>query len=165
MPYSLTPQELAIRLGVAALCGFLIGLEREIKHKSLGVRAFVLVCLGSAGFSLTLIEITNFYISTYDDIAMDPTRIIQGIVTGIGFLGGGAILQSQGKVKGAATGASIWVAGGIGVACGYGFYWHAFITTAYAFLILTIFGYCRAKFRDDVKDNIKEEEKPERDEG
>ena len=151
LPDGLSPQEVAVRLGVAAFCGLLIGLDREIKYKSVGVRTFLLVCLGSAGFTMMVIDIVNYYATLYNDISPDPTRIVQGIVTGIGFLGGGAILQSKGHVTGAATGASIWVAGAVGVACGYGFYWNALILTAYAFVVLVIIGYLRARYRDDME--------------
>lgn len=150
MPASLTPLEVVIRLSVAAVCGLLIGLDREIKNKNVGVRTFLLVCLGSAGFTVIVIEILNFYATAYEETSIDPTRIVQGIVTGIGFLGGGAILHSQGHVTGAATGASIWVCGAIGVACGYGFYWPAGIITLYAFGVLVIFGWLRTHFRDDI---------------
>ncbi len=153
MNYALPLEEVALRLGAAVLCGLFIGLDREIKRKSVGVRTFLLVCLGSAGFTIIVIEITHYYITVYKDISPDPTRIVQGVVTGIGFLGGGAILQSKGHIKGAATGASIWVSGGIGVACGYGFYWHAFIFTGYAFAVLVVAGYLRPKLRDDIDDD------------
>ena len=151
MTTSLTPEEIAIRIGAAALCGLFVGLDREIKHKTVGVRTYLLVCLGAAGFSLMTLEMTHFYATVYKEIGPDPTRVIQGIVTGIGFLGGGAILQAKGHVTGIATGASIWVCGAIGVACGYGFYWHAVIMTGYVFIILAIIGHLRAKYRDDLK--------------
>jgi putative Mg2+ transporter-C (MgtC) family protein len=156
MPYALTPQEIGLRLGIAAACGFLIGIDRELKRKNLGVRVFLLVCLGSAGFTLILIEITNFYHTNFKDLSMDPTRIISGIVTGIGFLGGGAFLQNKGRITGAATGASIWVSGGVGVACGFGFYWHAGLITAYAVIVLAIIGHFRAKYRKDMKNDTKD---------
>jgi len=150
MTDALTPAEIAIRLGVAALCGLFIGLDREIKHKNVGVRTFLLVCLGSAGFALMVIEMTHYYATVYKDIEPDPTRLLQGVVTGIGFLGGGAILQAKGQITGAATGASIWVCGALGVACGYGFHWHPAFLTGYAFIVLAIVGYLRAKCRDDI---------------
>lgn len=153
MDYALSPQEVAVRLGAALLCGLFIGLDREVKRKSVGVRTFLLVCLGSTSFTITVLEISHYYVAIYDDITPDPTRIVQGIVTGIGFLGGGAILQSKGHIAGTSTGASIWVSGGIGVACGYGFYWHAFIFTGYVFAVLVIIGYVRPKFRDDIEDD------------
>lgn len=148
----LPPEEIATRLLAAMICGLFIGLDREIKHKNVGLRTFLLVCLGSAGFTMMVIEIVDHYNRTYE-IGSDPTRIIQGIVTGIGFLGGGAILHSKGQVSGAATGASIWVCGAIGVACGYGFYWHAGILSAYVFIVLAVIGYLRAHCRSDMEDD------------
>jgi len=156
MQPALSPEEIALRLGVAALCGLLIGLDREIKHKSVGLRTFLLVCLGAAGFSIAVIEITHYYITAYPEFTTDPTRIVQGVVTGIGFLGGGAILTSKGYVAGAATGASIWVAGAIGVACGYGLNWLAFILSFYTFIVLFVVGYIRVKLRDDMDNDMGE---------
>lgn len=150
MDIAVSPTEVATRLGAAVLCGFFIGLDREVKRKSVGVRTFLLVCLGSAGFAITVIEIVYYYMKIYQNISPDPTRIAQGIVTGIGFLGGGAILQSKGSITGAATGASIWVSGAIGIACGYGFYWLALMITGYAFVVLAIIGYLRTYFRNDI---------------
>ena len=153
MPHSFTLQEIILRLGVASLCGLLLGLDCEIKQKTVGVGAFLLVCLGSASFTMMIVEITNYYQQIYEDLSMDPTRIIQGVVTGIGFLGGGAILQKGDHVAGTATGASIWVCGAIGVACGYGLYVHAGITTAFAFAVLTIVGLIRSLLREDLELN------------
>ncbi len=147
----LTPEEIMLRLGIAVFCGLFVGLDREIKHKNVGVRTYLLVCLGAAGFSLMTLEMTHFYTTIYKTINPDPTRVIQGVVTGIGFLGGGAILQAKGHVTGVATGASIWVCGAIGVACGYGFYWHAVIMAGYAFFILAIVGWLRVKCRGDLE--------------
>ena len=150
MEFALTPQELLLRFGAALLCGLLLGIDREIKQKNVGVRTYLLVCLGSAGFATMVIEMTHFYMVNYDAVGPDPTRALQGIVTGIGFLGGGAILQAKGRITGAATGASIWVCGAIGIACGFGFYWHALILSGYAFVVLMIIGNLRARLRDDI---------------
>lgn len=150
MENALTILDVAIRLGAASLCGLIIGLDRELKHKNVGLRTFLLVCLGAAGFSILIIEIAHFYMAQYKDINVDPTRIVVGIITGIGFLGGGAILQASGQIRGAATGASIWLCGAIGVACGFGYYWIAAIITAYAFIVLAIVGFIRAEVRDDL---------------
>ena len=76
-----------------------------------------------------------------DHIAMDPSRVAEGIIGGIGFLGAGAIIQGARGVVGATTGASIWVVGGIGMACGFGFYFHAAVTTTIAVVVLTILGF------------------------
>lgn len=153
MSYELSLMDVTVRLGVAFFCGLVLGLDREMKHKNVGVRPFLLVALGSAAFSILIIEVVHYYAQTYPDINPDPSRIIQGIITGIGFLGGGAIMQSKGQVTGAATGAGIWLCGAIGVACGYGFHWHALIITGYAFAILCIIGVLRARCRDDLEED------------
>ncbi len=154
-PYTLGPEDIAIRLAVAAVCGLLIGLDREIKRKTVGMRPFIIVCVGAAGFSLLTQDIVHLYSGDLEakTLQFDPTRIIQGIITGIGFLGGGAILSRNGHVNGAATGAGIWVAGAIGVAAGYGLYWHAGLLTAYVVAILTVLGVVRVYWRPDLEDD------------
>lgn len=106
-----------IRSGVAILCGGLIGLERERRGKSAGFRTNTLICLGSAIYMLTadLLFIQMGITNT------DPTRIAAQVVTGIGFLGAGTIIQSRGTVTGLTTAATIWVVAGIGVLIGAGF--------------------------------------------
>jgi putative Mg2+ transporter-C (MgtC) family protein len=73
--------------------------------------------------------------------------VVQGIIEGIGFLGTGAIIQSRGDVLGATTGATIWVVGAIGIACGFGFYVHAAAAAVVAFLVLTVLGGIERMFR------------------
>ena len=159
MNYEITTEDYALRLGAAVLCGFIIGIEREIKHKNAGLRTFLLVCLGAAGFTLIVLEIFHDYIKVSQAQTMiDPTRIIQGIITGIGFLGGGAILQSKHHVSGTATGASIWVSGAIGVACGYGFYTLAMLITLYTFAVLAIIGYLRGLWWNKYQDKEENEQ-------
>ncbi len=125
------------RLGCAVLCGLILGIDRELKEKPLGLRAFTLVCLGAAGFSLLAHQFAELALTDESGIKIDPTRAIQGIVSGIGFIGAGAIIQSSDSIKGTATGAGIWVAGAVGVACGYGMYSTALIITAFSFMTLT----------------------------
>ncbi|MCF6445843.1 MgtC/SapB family protein [Nereida sp. MMG025] len=130
--------EFGLRASVAVILGFLIGFERESKSKPLGIRAYMLVCLGSAG----LMMITMNYalsISQTSGLSADPTRLIQGLVGGIGFLGAGAIIsnQSDGRLRGVGSGAAIWGVGGIGIACGLGFLAEAGILAVLTFVILT----------------------------
>jgi putative Mg2+ transporter-C (MgtC) family protein len=132
-------EEVVLRLMTAVVLAFVIGLDREFRNKPFGLRTFMLVSLGAAAFSLVIMELTQS-IGPESHIAMDPSRVAEGIIGGIGFLGAGAIIQSGRGVVGATTGASIWVVGGIGMACGFGFYAHAAITTAIAAVVLTILG-------------------------
>lgn len=113
--------EMILRLLVAAALGFIIGLQREWKEKPAGVRTLALISVGSALFAI---------ISEMGFIGGDPSRIASGIVTGIGFLGAGAILHRQGGVEGLTTAAAIWATAGIGLAVGAGLYLIAIVVAA-----------------------------------
>lgn len=101
-----------LRLLAATFLGTLIGWERVSKNKPAGLRKHMLVGLGSAAFFLISIEFTLGPLKDAEGISPDPTRIFQGIITGIGFLGAGAIIQGNEDVTGLTTGAGIWLAGG-----------------------------------------------------
>jgi putative Mg2+ transporter-C (MgtC) family protein len=134
--------EILTRLLLACALAALIGLDRELRDKPVGLRTMMLVSLGAAAFSIVVVEMV---LTMGDDgrgqgLAMDPTRVVEGIVGGIGFLGAGAIIQGGARVRGVTTGAAIWVVGAIGMACGFGFYVHAAIVTGIAMLVLTVLG-------------------------
>lgn len=109
---SLTDLELTQRLLLAALLGAALGIEREWRHKDAGLRTNILIAIGSALFTMMSIELTASQ--------GDPSRVAAQIVTGIGFLGGGAIIRTRGGVQGLTTAAAIWVNAAIGVAAGGG---------------------------------------------
>lgn len=112
-------QLLGPRILVALLCGGIVGLEREIKHKPAGIKTNMLICAGAALYTALSVLISGAAspgVVTHGD----PGRIAAQIVSGIGFLGGGAILQSRGTVHGLTTAATIWVVAAIGVAVGLG---------------------------------------------
>lgn len=134
------PSEVLVRLLLASVLAGLIGLDRELRHKPVGLRTTMLVSLGAAAFSVVVMELVYTIREDAAELAMDPARVIEGIIGGIGFLGAGAIIQGRDRVLGATTGASIWVVGGIGMACGFGFYLHAAIVTAIALAVLTVLG-------------------------
>jgi putative Mg2+ transporter-C (MgtC) family protein len=106
------------RLFFAVLCGGLVGLERELKNKPAGIKTNILICLGSCLFTIVSILIAN----TLDDVGKtgDPARIAAQIVPGIGFLGGGTIIQARGTILGLTTAATIWVVAAIGIMIGIG---------------------------------------------
>jgi putative Mg2+ transporter-C (MgtC) family protein len=106
---------IAIRIGAAVVAGAVIGLDRELKRKPAGLRTHALVSLGSA-----VVILATAGASGGDGDAL--SRAVQGIITGIGFLGAGVIMQheSQRKIEGLTTAASIWVAAALGMACGAG---------------------------------------------
>ena len=100
------------RCGMAAVCGGLIGIERELKSKPAGFRTNILICLGSCIYMAVGLLVTG---------SVDPTRIAAQVVTGIGFLGAGCIVQSGQHVRGLTTAATIWVVAAIGIVAGAGF--------------------------------------------
>jgi putative Mg2+ transporter-C (MgtC) family protein len=135
----LTPADIqfAVKLCVATLLGALIGLEREVHGKEAGFKTYSLVCLGSALMMIVSIDVFEIYKGV---AAVDPGRIAAQAVTGIGFLGAGAIIRShEGSIRGLTTAAGIWSACAIGLACGLGLYKQAVMTTILVLVILVIF--------------------------
>jgi putative Mg2+ transporter-C (MgtC) family protein len=113
--------EVIVRLFVALLAGGLIGWDRERLDKPAGLRTHMLVGLGSCTFTLLGFEVSGHLAARNND-EFDPTRVLQGVVGGIGFLGAGTIIQSRGQVSGVTTAASVWVSGALGAAAGVGAY-------------------------------------------
>jgi putative Mg2+ transporter-C (MgtC) family protein len=126
----LSDSELIQRLLLAALLGGLIGIERELKQKAAGLRTNILIALGSALFTLMSIELAG----TTDD----QTRIVAQVVTGIGFLGAGAIMRTDSGVQGLTTAATVWVNAAVGVAAGGGHYHLAVSATAVTMGVLLL---------------------------
>ncbi len=135
----ITDKQVIVRLFLSLLLGGLIGLERQLHRRAAGLRTHILVSLGSC-----LIMLTSIYISDiYKNVAtVDPSRIAAGVITGIGFLGAGAIIKEKEReaVKGLTTAASLWVVAGIGLATGCGFYSAAFFTMVMALVTLFFLG-------------------------
>jgi putative Mg2+ transporter-C (MgtC) family protein len=118
--------EIAARLGSALLVGGLIGLERSYHGRPAGFRTHTLVCLTSAALMLvTVYESQWFVTGRLERVVVDPTRMAQGIMTGIGFVGAGAIMKDGLTVRGLTTAASIWITAAIGILVGIGFYFPA----------------------------------------
>lgn len=129
-----------MRLSVAVGLALLLGLERELRGKAAGLRSHMLVSLGAAAFIMMGMHIL-FATAEGDPTArIDPTRIVEGVIGGIGFLGAGSIIQSRGNIQGITTGASIWTAGAIGVACGIGNLALASMVTVLALIIMAVLG-------------------------
>jgi putative Mg2+ transporter-C (MgtC) family protein len=126
--------ELAGRLAVAAGLGAAVGLERELRDREAGVRTHLAVALGSALF--TVVSAYGFQAFVEAGALFDPTRIAAQIVTGIGFLGAGAIIRSGLSVRGLTTAASLWIVAAIGMAAGAGYYAPALIGTALTLIAL-----------------------------
>jgi putative Mg2+ transporter-C (MgtC) family protein len=124
-----------LRLCIAGGLGAAIGFEREIRDREAGIRTHLLVSLGAALFTIVSAYGFHEFLASGDNvIRADPTRIAAQIVTGIGFLGAGAIIREGLSIRGLTTAATLWVVAAIGMACGAGYYWPAAAAT-----VLTIF--------------------------
>jgi putative Mg2+ transporter-C (MgtC) family protein len=137
-----------IRTILSAVLGGVIGMEREIHRHEAGLRTHILVCMGSS-----LIMLTSLYVfDIYKEInVVDPSRIAAGAITGIGFIGAGAIIRYGGSIKGLTTAASLWITAGVGLAVGCGFYLAGIFTTIVTVAVLLI-------LRNFEKDLLKKEE-------
>lgn len=142
--------ELGLRLICAAAAGALLGLDRELRHRKVGMRTYMIVSLGAAGFTLITMEMSMEAQAL--ELGADPTRIMQGLVGAIGFLGAGAIIQGDEQVGGMATAASLWVAGGVGMASGLGYYVHAVLLALIAAVILAMSRVMSSRGRNDRPD-------------
>ena len=129
----LSEGELFLRLVLACIFGGVIGYERQSRRKSAGLRTNVLVCLGSC---LIMVLSEALYQNVEGRTNADPARLAAQVVSGIGFLGAGAIMKEGLSVTGLTTAACLWVVAGVGLAVGCGFYSGALITTALVFVTL-----------------------------
>lgn len=132
--------EPALRLVVAVVIGGLIGLDRAYRGRAAGFRTHILVCLASALLMLLMdyqwqVIPTDFV----DTVRVDPMRMAQGIMTGIGFLGAGVIMQDKQIVRGLTTAASIWITSAIGIVVGAGYYSVALLGTVLTLVTLALF--------------------------
>jgi putative Mg2+ transporter-C (MgtC) family protein len=126
----LTWAEILLRVGLAAALGGAIGFERELREREAGLRTHLLVSVGAALFTMvSAYAWTDWRFSTEEGLVFDPTRIAAQVVTGIGFLGAGAIIRQGLSIRGLTTAATLWVVAAIGMATGAGYYAAAVITT------------------------------------
>jgi putative Mg2+ transporter-C (MgtC) family protein len=133
--WEITPLALILRMLVAAVLGGAIGIEREWSNHAAGFRTHILVCLGSATIMLlSIYGFSDFVNET--NVRVDPSRLAAQVVSGIGFLGAGAIIRNGNVVKGLTTAASIWVVAAIGLCTGAGFFTGAFVCTFLAVVSL-----------------------------
>jgi putative Mg2+ transporter-C (MgtC) family protein len=134
-----------VRCGVAAFCGAMIGLEREFKNKPAGFRTNILICVGSSIYMCVGLLIVNA-----GGAEGDPARIAAQVVTGIGFLGAGSIIQSGRQVTGLTTAATIWVVASIGLVAGAGFPLVAIVAALMVVLTLFVLGRFEQRYLDSV---------------
>ena len=157
-----------VRLGVATLIGCALGINRDLRDKPAGLRTHALVALGSALATVTSIQLA------YANGALDGgavIRAVQGIVAGVGFLGGGVILHVSGtedgepghhrkRVRGLTTAASVWVAAALGIACGAGQWPTAVVALAFTLLVLVAGGPVEAAIHRALHAHPAEDERP-----
>jgi putative Mg2+ transporter-C (MgtC) family protein len=130
--------EMALRLVAALLSGACIGYERSFHGRPAGLRTHVLVCLASAVLMLVTVY-EDHWVRVPGESRLDPTRMAQGIMTGIGFLGAGVIVKEGLNVRGLTTAASIWITAAIGVLAGVGLYLPMAFSVLLALLVLSVF--------------------------
>jgi len=136
--------QIIFQLFLSIILGGLIGLEREYRRKEAGLRTFSLVCLGSTLFTLIL-RLGFEDLIGRPGIAFDPSRIIQAVAMGIGFIGAGLIIYREFHIEGLTTAAGLWVVAAVGVAIGLRFYFPAIFTTFLTVLIFTGFRFFEEK--------------------
>jgi len=138
--------EILLRLLAALGVGGLIGLERTYHGRAAGFRTHALVCLSTSLLMLVTVYETRWFPEvSQGKISLDPTRMAQGIMTGIGFLGAGTIMKDGLSVRGLTTAASIWITAAIGILVGIGFYPPALVATVLTLGTLSVFRWIEAR--------------------
>lgn len=132
---------IVLNLVGALILGILVGYERSYRGRAAGMRTYGLVCMASAALTVVVGYPAYWYGGHLADSVGDPTRVIQGIVTGIGFLGAGVIMKDGFNISGLTTAASIWAASAIGVLVGIGFYAAAIMLTLISALSMSLISY------------------------
>ncbi|MGQ0627084.1 MAG: MgtC/SapB family protein [Phycisphaerales bacterium] len=147
----LTLGETAARIGSALVLGALVGLERERKQRPAGFRTMILVSLGSAAFMVTAMELISTTAKSSDGQA-EMSRVLQGLIGGVGFLGAGAVIQSKKAVRGMTTAAAVWVTAAIGAACGLGQYMVATVVAVATLFTLIVLEIVEDRYFPDMED-------------
>ena len=140
-----------LRCGVASVCGGIIGLERERKGKPAGFRTNILICVGAAIYMAVGLLMVNA-----GGEQGDPARIAAQVVTGIGFLGAGCIIQAGGRVTGLTSAATIWVVASIGLLAGAGFPMLALLSAGFVSLMLFVLTPIERRFLDPGSDDYRQ---------
>lgn len=156
----LTLWEMSLRIGIALLCGAVVGLDRERKQRPAGFRTMILISIGSCGFVLigheTIAAYAKFAAANHVPGTPYPgqaemSRVFQGLLGGIGFLGAGAVIQNKKAVRGLTTAAAVWVVAALGAACGMGFYALAVILGLATLFTLVVLEVVENRFFPDPK--------------
>jgi putative Mg2+ transporter-C (MgtC) family protein len=144
--------EVVLRMGIAIILGGLIGLERELKDRPAGLRTNMMVSLAAATFTLLSAELISESTERSEIIRIDTLRIIEAVISGVAFLGAGAIIRAGRDVRGLTTGASLWMSGSIGVSSGGGYYVIAVTATILALIVLYLLNHFEKRLRAENLD-------------
>ena len=149
--------EMVAKLLLASMLGAVIGLEREVHGRSAGFRTHLLVSLGSCLYVILSIDFYRTYgnSSGVGPLGVDPARIAAQVVSGIGFLGAGAIIREKSSIRGLTTAACLWVAAAIGLSCGAGRFAPAIVVTFLAFLSLLLLKKVEILLKRDTYSTVK----------
>jgi putative Mg2+ transporter-C (MgtC) family protein len=137
--------DIVSHLLASMLAGAAIGIERSYHGRPAGFRTHVLVCMSSALLMLVTMYQSHWFPGAADIVRVDPTRMAQGIMTGIGFLGAGVIMKEGLSVRGLTTAASIWITAAIGILAGIGFYFPLVVGTILTICALSLFRWIESK--------------------
>ncbi|WP_162265473.1 MgtC/SapB family protein [Abyssisolibacter fermentans] len=153
--------EIILRFALSVFVGGLIGYEREYQNRPAGFITHILVCVGAAIIAMIQnqlvqdsINLTLMYPQLANSLKIDSGRIISQVVSGVGFLGAGAIIHNKGSVTGLTTAATLWVVACIGIACGMGYYFLSITSTIGVYCVLVVLK--KVKFR--IQDKISNKE-------
>ena len=127
MDQSLFDHRFILGIAFSILCGSIIGIERQVRGKPVGIRTSILICLGTMLF---------IYLGNHIEEGKDVARILGQVVTGIGFLGAGVIMNKEGPVSGVTSAAVVWLLAGIGASVGFGYYQVAVVVSCTALFVL-----------------------------
>jgi putative Mg2+ transporter-C (MgtC) family protein len=127
-----------LRLVAATLCGAAIGLEREAAEKPAGLRTLMLVSLSACAFTVLALELAGLADDVAPEARPDPVRVVEAVITGVAFLGAGSIIRGRTGVQGVTTGATIWLVGALGTACGAGLLRIAVAVTLLSLFVLIV---------------------------
>ncbi len=149
------------RLVAAILLGGLIGWEREAHDRPAGLRTHILVCLAAALFAIISIESVHMAGFSDPQVRIDPLRVIEAVTAGVAFLAAGTIVYSRGRVNGLTTGAGMWMAGGIGLALGFGHWFIAIFATFACLAVLLVVARMQKRLVQNAKKPDAAEKQPE----
>ncbi len=127
---------ISARLLFAALLGGAIGFEREWRNRPAGIRTHILVCVAAATIAILTLEIVHAPVFGRESITVDPIRVVEAVTAGVAFLAAGTIMFSRGEVQGLTTGAGMWLAGAVGLACGLGLWQIAILGAGLVIVVL-----------------------------